>query len=159
VICLNICISIGHTKALLKSSTKACNLRRGVVFPPRGLICSRRRRPFVQLAFQIVIAQLLVTNLALVFAYNRFSSRLVRLIFFCKEGFSHECVSSISLISLPHFVLSQISKSPPAVPGSWPCVCHCVCGGGEPLGRFYRSSSVALQLFALSPFLRIIFRG
>jgi hypothetical protein len=73
-----------------------------VVFSPCGLICSRRRRPFVQLAFQIEIAQLLVTNLALVFTHNRFSSLLVRLIFYARmvihKNASLRSLSSLSLI-------------------------------------------------------------
>jgi hypothetical protein len=66
-----------------------------VVFKPRGLICSRRRRPFVQSAFQIVIAQLLATNLASVLAQNSFSSLLAQLVFFASKdtGYSQECVS------------------------------------------------------------------
>ena len=90
------------------------------MFPPRGLICSLRRRPFVQFAIQnriqIVIAQLLVANLALVFAHNRFSTRLVRLSCFWKEGYSQECIAFSPLS--PSYFIQPKSKSPPAAPGS-----------------------------------------
>ncbi len=112
------CVQQHNTTALQKSSTQTGNLRRSVVLPPRGLICSLRRQPFFYLAFQIVSAQLLVTNLALVFAHNRFSSLLVRLIFFARTVI-HKNASLRSLSSLTLHLFSQISKSPPAAPGSW----------------------------------------
>ena len=97
------CVQHHSTTALQKSSTQTGNLRRSVVLPPRGLICSLRRQPFFYLAFQIVSAQLLVTNLALVYAHNRFPSQLVRLICFARKV----------ILSLPHSVHICIPRGVP----------------------------------------------
>ncbi len=61
-----------NTIALLNSTTKAGNLRRGVVLPPRGVACIRRRRLSIHgCAAQISFSLHSSTNLALTFAHSR----------------------------------------------------------------------------------------
>jgi len=62
-----------NTIALLNSTTKAGNLRRGVVLPPRGVACIRRRRLSIHgCAAQISFSLHSSTNLALTFAHSTF---------------------------------------------------------------------------------------